>query len=334
MISMVAHIVKYIYYTCIYVRYTMAEILVNKGELKNIRDTIDKILHTKEQNVIRHPQYASYESEELSERQKEILKYVGKKPGATKEDVIKNNPHIGSRMTIVKAINELIAMKLLIVKRGLNQHIQHLYTNNEHVVLSLFNDLELFKQVYFKLVDETTKVLKKLYQTDPQIILDVYHDLVRTLLMPYKHLIIVYITSDLLLWRHLRALDKETLHNKFAIVYGSMKEIHTKLHESIAPLNIIFFSDPRFGPPNTESELSASLYDVQDVSNLERIISFLSYYEQFELNTFAEAVLDVLWKISYPSASKMSYQKTNENLLGIGETLYPDTNLKRRKRKI
>ena len=287
----------------------MSEILVSKGELKNIRDTIDKILHTKEQNALRHPQYASYESEELSERQKEILKYVGKKPGATKEDVIKNNPHIGSRMTIVKAINELIAMKMLIVKRGLNQHIQHLYTNNEHIVLSLFNDLQLFKQVYFKLVDETTRVLKKLYQTDPQIILDVYHDLVCTLLMPYKHLIIVYITSDLLLWRHLRALDKETLHNKFAIVYGSMKEIHTKLHESIAPLNITFFSDHR-GPPNTESELSASLYGVQDVLDFERIESFLSYFEQFELSTFAEAVLDVLWKISYPLASKLALRHT------------------------
>jgi hypothetical protein len=68
----------------------------------------------------------SYESKELSERQKEILKYVEKKPGATKEDVIKNNQHIGSRMTIVHEIDTLIEMKMLIVKRDLNQHIQPL----------------------------------------------------------------------------------------------------------------------------------------------------------------------------------------------------------------
>ncbi|MGC2574346.1 MAG: hypothetical protein WA364_22755, partial [Candidatus Nitrosopolaris sp.] len=68
----------------------MSEIVVNKGELKNIRDNIDKLLKLGKENVTRHTQYASYESEELSVRQKEILKYIEKKPGATKEDVIKN----------------------------------------------------------------------------------------------------------------------------------------------------------------------------------------------------------------------------------------------------
>ena len=39
-------------------------------------------------------------------------------------------------------------------------------TNNEHVVNSLFNDFEFFKQVYFRLIDETTKKFKKLDQTN------------------------------------------------------------------------------------------------------------------------------------------------------------------------
>jgi predicted HTH transcriptional regulator len=88
----------------------MAEILVKKSELKNIRDGINKMLQSKEQNVIKTPQYAAYETQELSERQKEILKYVEKNPGCTKEDVIKNLD-LGSRMTIVKAIKDLIDIK-------------------------------------------------------------------------------------------------------------------------------------------------------------------------------------------------------------------------------
>jgi len=214
----------------------MEEILVNKGNLKNAKDIIDKLLKLGKENVPSHTQFTSLESEELSVRHKEILKYVGKKPGVTKEDLIKNNPQIGSRMTIAKAIKELIEMKMLIVRRGLNQHIQHLYTNNEHEVLSLFNDLEFFKQVYFRLIDETTKQLKKLWDKS-QKKSDVgryglmWH-LLEALLKPYKNL--MYITSDILLWQEL-PIDKET-YKKFEVLYDSMKEIQIKLHESITPL--------------------------------------------------------------------------------------------------
>lgn len=44
----------------------------------------------------------------------------------------------------------------------------------------------------------------------------------------------MYITSDIFLRRE-RSVDKQTLHNKFAIVYDSMQEIHTKLYE-ITPI--------------------------------------------------------------------------------------------------
>jgi len=283
----------------------MSEILVNKGELKSMRDTIDKMLHTKEQNVIRHSQYASYDSEQLNERQKEILKYVGKKSGATKEDVIKNNPHIGSRMTVLKAINDLIAMKMLIVKRNFNQHIQHLYTNNEHGILALINDLEFFKQVYFRLIDESNKKLKELwfkfqkkkelreYNGGWHAWMNMRH-LLEALLMPYKNLNMMYIMSDLLLWQE-RPLDKETLHNKFTIVYGSMNEIHTKLHESIAPLfTSEFYQHLRIEP------LNFSLYSLESGLSHQHIISFLRDYSVFRLGSFVEPVLDILWKISYP----------------------------------
>jgi hypothetical protein len=280
----------------------MAEILVNKGELKNIRDSIDELLKSAKENRTSIAQYESYESEELSPRHKKILKYVEDNPGTTKEDVIRSdnkNQELGSRMTIVKAINELIKMKMLIVRRDdSNQHIQHLYTNNEHVVLSLFNDLEFFKQVYFRLIDETNKNLEKLWirsqkKSDVGRYMLMW-DLLEALLMPYKNLIMMHITSDLLLWQE-RPLDKHTLHNKFAVVYDSLKEIHTKLHESITPLFISqFYRDLQIQP------LNSSLYDVQPGLKSIQIIHFLRVYSWFRLGSFVEPVLDILWKISYP----------------------------------
>jgi hypothetical protein len=230
--------------------------------------------------------------------------------------VIKNNPHIGSRMTIVHAIEALIEMRMLIVKRDLNQHIQPLYTNNEHVVLSLFYDLELFKQVYFRLIDETNKKLIKLCTRSQKksdvgrhLRGDLMWDLLEALLLPYKYLIIMYITSDLLLWQE-RPLDKDTLHNKFAVVYDSLKEIHTKLHESITPLiTSQFYRD-------LQEPLNSSLYHIQSGLSPKQIITFLRIFEDFGLVTFVEPVLDVLWKISNPVLSHPLYAPVEKSRKG------------------
>jgi hypothetical protein len=285
----------------------MAEIVVNKGELKDIRDSIDKLLKSGGENVTRRTQFETYESEELSRRHKEILKYIEKNQGTIKEDVIEQNPDIGSRMTIVKSIKHLIEMRMLIVRRDdSNQHIQHLYTNNEDVVLALINDLEFFEQVYFRLIDESAKKLKELWskylnevvERRTNIWWDMCH-LRDALLMPYKNLIVMYITSDLLLYPE-RPLDKKTLRNKFAIIGGTMKEIQTKLHESIIDLYSSHFYEANFLEPSAAFDnADISLY-LESGLNREHLVSFLRNYWTFRLGAFAEPVLDILWKISYP----------------------------------
>jgi Zn-dependent M16 (insulinase) family peptidase len=89
----------------------MAEIVVNKGELKAIKDGIDKLLKLGKENV-RHTQYATDEPRELTEREKKILTYVKNNPGTIKERVLAKGD-IGSRMTIDKSINGLIEEKML-----------------------------------------------------------------------------------------------------------------------------------------------------------------------------------------------------------------------------
>ena len=288
----------------------MEEIVVNKKALKGIRDSIDTLLKSGGDKITTHPQFASDESTELSGRQKKILKYIEKNQGTSKEDVIKKNPDIGSRMTIVKSINNLIEMRMLIVRPDdSNQHIQPLYTNNEDILLAIINDLEFFKQVYFRLIDETAKKLKELWTKylkkgvlgrHTNIWSDMLH-LRAALLMPYKNLIVMYITSDLLLYPE-RPLDKKTLRNKFAIIGGTMKEIQTKLHESIVHLFSSEFLEVIFLEPNAvlDTHVDFSLYSIESGLGREYLVSFLRNYWAFRLGAYAEPVLDILWKISYP----------------------------------
>jgi hypothetical protein len=286
----------------------MAEIVVNKGELKDIRDSIDKLLKSGGENVTRRTQFESYESEELSRRHKEILKYIEKNQGTIKEDVIKENQHIASRMTIVKSIKHLIEMRMLIVRRDdSNQHIQHLYTNNEDVVLALIDDLEFFKQVYFRLIDEAAKKLKELWskyvkEVAPRRRTNIWWDMLHLrggLLMPYKNLIMMYITSDLLLYPE-RPLDKKTLRSKFALIADRMKEIQTKLHESIIDLYSSDFYEFNFREPYAAFDNVDMPFYLESGLNREHLVSFLRNYSAVRLGAFAEPVLDILWKISYP----------------------------------
>jgi hypothetical protein len=111
----------------------------------------------------------------------------------------------------------------------------------------------------------------------------------------------MYITSDLLLYQE-QPLDKKTLRNKFAIIGGSMKEIQTKLHESIIHLFSSDFYEVNFLEPSAAFDnVDFSLYRIESGLSREHLVSFLRNYWAFRLSAFAEPVLDILWKISYPA---------------------------------
>lgn len=204
-------------------------------------------------------------------------------------------------------IKDLIQNGMLIVRRDdSNQHTQHLYVNNENVVLSLLNDLDLFEQVYFRLIDESNNVFKKLGPSNHQKILDI-------LLMPYRNLTIICITSDIFSWRE-TPLDKETLLNKFSIVYNTIQKIHTRLVEITSLITIPIDNDF-----NIES------FSRKHGLGPDNILYFLIDFHRFELSHFAEAVLDSLCKISYPLLPKVNimYSTKNRELLKDWRNIIP-----------
>jgi hypothetical protein len=110
----------------------------------------------------------------------------------------------------------------------------------------------------------------------------------------------------LLLYRE-RPLDKKTLRNKFAVIGDSVIEIQTKLHESIIHLFSYDFYEAVFLEPGAAFDFSLygyvadyPLYNIESGLSREHLISFLSIYREVRLGAYAEPVLDILWKISYP----------------------------------
>lgn len=124
--------------------------------------------------------------------------------------------------------------------------------------------------------------------------------------MPYKYFISMYTTSDLL--SDGDPLDEEILNKKFARIYNKIQEIHFKLYEGM--LHNRWIHEKR-------EVLSQIYYCTSHGLSPENIIGMLKTFEIYGLRQSAEAVVDCLWKISYPMLPLIypEYSSLEANLL-------------------
>src|SRR4051794_35642334 len=99
----------------------MPKILVDKNELKRLRDNIDYLLETGKQSFPVSTQQPIYESYDLEEREKLIIEYLNKNPGSTKEQVVDGLKKHYSRMPVLNIINKLLENGLIIKEEGKNR---------------------------------------------------------------------------------------------------------------------------------------------------------------------------------------------------------------------
>ena len=66
----------------------MTKVLVDKNELKRLRDNINMLLETGKQSFAIPTQQPTYESYDLKEREQLIIEYLKENPGSTKEGVV------------------------------------------------------------------------------------------------------------------------------------------------------------------------------------------------------------------------------------------------------
>jgi hypothetical protein len=227
-----------------------------------------------------------HEIYELNEKEKLVIEYLNKNPGSTKEQVVSGCETTYSRIPILNAINELLDKGLIINRENNSKKGTYvLFVNYQDILVSLKEDLTLFKHFYSELLDHARPIIMRLL-ADYKNKKSEFDNLIEAIIGPYKYLCMMYITSDVLLWNK-RPLDNDTLHRKFAILFETVKKIYPEIIKII---------------PGDKSELIAAqlLFERSYGFNESRIMSMLTTFKIYGLSQDAEAVVDILWKISYP----------------------------------
>jgi hypothetical protein len=279
---------RYLVYNTIYNHYTL-KIIIDADEVKSIGNRLINLANqakgANSERITEGNKPNAYKGYPLSEKEMSVFDFIKDNPGTNKENVVKNIP-TKSRIPLLGAINELGEKGFIIIEK--NKQEYHLSVNRDNDLASLSEDLSYFKIAYFSLIDQVKETLKKKCAGKDIKFYD-YWDLVDTLIMPYKYLIIMHIVSDLFLWR-VRPLDDETLHRKFTIVFDNVLQIYNKLGKIIP--------NSKF-EPNREM-LSNILYETGYGFSPETIYTMLKTFEKYGLSEGAEPVIDALWKLNYP----------------------------------
>ena len=263
----------------------MSKIVVDKNELESISERIDSLLQTGNKNFTVPSLEPIYESYGLNKKQQLVIDYLNKNPGHSKEQVVAGCSDKYSRVPILKAISELLENGFIIKREdNTNKRIYHLFVNNQNIVISFEESLEAFKSFYCLLLDEVSSDLKKL--SNDRGMKSKLDNLIKAIIEPYKYMCIMYIISDLLLW-DVRPIDDNALHIKFAVFLKFMKAIQIKLNW--------LFANVKSNPVAIQL-LSDSSYGFNELN----ILHILKTFEEYDLSGYAEAVVDSLWKMSYP----------------------------------
>jgi predicted transcriptional regulator len=278
---------------------------------EKVRENIDYLLGRSRKQVVvgSAEQQEVYDSAyEPDEKDKQIVEYLKKNPGSTKEDIVKNlNKY--SRVTIFRAISRLLEKGVIITTyKNKRSRINHLYVNYKEAIFSLQEYLGVFQFAYSELIDEAITVISSRVFEKRNLVerrmscLGLFFKLIEL----YKFVCTIYITSDIFLWSR-RPLDNDTLHNKFRHFFKMMKEMHYKLLEIPIRLRI----DPEECEEIVCNLLCTSKYGCSKVD----LFNLLKYFEKYNLGKDLEPVVDALWALSYPALPliDLSYKEYQKN---------------------
>jgi hypothetical protein len=268
----------------------MTKVLIEKSQLEAIINSINSLLRAEDKGFTIPTLESIHRSYNLDDKEQSVIEYLSKNPGNTKEQIVTGCREKYSRITTLKVINGLLRNGTIIKQENnkSKKRIYALYVNYQDVVISLREDLKLFEHFYSELLDHARPIIKKLLSEykDNKDKKSEFDNLIEAIIGPYKYLCIMYITSDLFLWNR-RPLDNDTLHRKFAILFETVKKIHLELVKIV---------------PGDKSEqlVRQLLFDRSYGFNESHIMLMLTTFKEYGLSQDAEAVVDILWKISYP----------------------------------
>lgn len=273
----------------------MAKILVERNELESVRELVDSLLEkggkqSFDGSVEAQTDYGS--PYKLDNREKKVVDYISSNSGTTKEDVVRGLKGKYSRVTIFHALDRLLEKDIIVTThRNEESRINHLYVNHDRETLSTQENLAAFQYFYSELMDEMILIFQSKFpekEKGKEGKALIY--LLSRMVELYKFLCITYITSDILLWEK-RPLDNDILHTRFELFLNAMKELHTKLIETLTKVGI--------GLEKGKEIIYAILFNSEWSLSIGELYSMLKYFKKNGLGDHFEPVVDAIWVLSY-----------------------------------
>jgi hypothetical protein len=225
---------------------------------------------------------------DLDDKDKVVIDCISNSPGIIKERLLESlqDKNGYSRRAFFRIMGKLDQHHMISVEPDkANKRIHHLFVNNQNALVLLLNDLNSFKNDYFDLIENASRLKINLTDTREKV------QFTNAIIMPFRFFILVYGVFNVMLSLYNKNLDAQTRHRKFAIMSGQTDAIYSKLLEVMLAMDLIRHAD----------EISGEL--VQDNSAVldpENIGNVLKTYQKYSLSGKIEAVFDSLWKISSP----------------------------------
>jgi hypothetical protein len=254
-----------------------------------------------------------------SERDLKVLQYIRKNPDCSKENVARGMNGDPSRITVRNILTKLEQEKMIVARKDKpNSQIYKLSINEESSIVSVIQDLDDFKKVFFTLIDKTNQKFKDIENETKIDNEDILEDeikyikekyrIIDALVVLYRHLFGVYILYALFKWSK-EITDKQTLDKLYSIFFSRIEQIQFKLFEVIS--NQLMVSD----------RIIYNLFELKP-GKLDEVFEYL---HRFGLGKQAEQVLDSLWQISSDFAPRVIYMDNFKNkiqrpLYGIPES--------------
>jgi Fe2+ or Zn2+ uptake regulation protein len=233
--------------------------------------------------------------DDLSAREKKVLKFVKDHPGTSKEKVIQQltQEGAGSRMTILRALDNVEAYGLISArKEKQNSQTYKLYVNQDNTFLTVYNDLHIFGNIFSNIIEKITE--KGLHKSDWLE----RNSLLYHLVLLCHHVLGVYLIYFMLKWQK-EILDKEVLNKLYSIVVYRIIEIQSKLSETFKTSGRVpDFSRASVG--EVFSPILQSSIHHMFLLDPERIIEILEDYKKYDLHEEIMPLIDKTWKIGFP----------------------------------
>ena len=247
-------------------------------EIARLKYELDELKSTK-----------SLESEEITPREKSIVEYIRRNPGRNKQNLVDwgTSQHIGSRNTILKAIDRLEESGIIEVDKGKpNSTIHRLYINNDSILLLVMEELDGFENVFPDLIEKINSRSKG-------------HDLngipynqnelnfFVTLFVVYQQFIGMLVYHAIHTWPA-RLKDDNTLKRLYATLFSRLRKIQLNLTCAIK-------TDKPYNYSIDVSKTVVQLLFVMQPSHIKHLQSMGKAYDAINE---VETLLDVVWKVS------------------------------------